>query len=322
VTSGDTSRQMLMETASLWQARLDSGTADTAEFEAWREADPRHAAAFARLSGILHQIERAKKAHPDKRRDAIAPSPSRRRFLATGGGAIAAGVAGAFLLPPLARARVRTGVGDRQRLNPTAGLNLDINTDSRVSWKTGEQRQVWLERGEMAINVPRGAPACRLSGGNGRLTLVSGTLNARLRGQALDLMVMDGDCVIIPERAAIFEGVGTAAAGQPLTVRAGHAIMATGSATRLRPVNDGDIEFTSGWRHGELILDGQTLGTAVDEYNRYLKHHIIIADPQLESLRLGGRFDTRNPDDFLSALNAGFSIHAVRDTNGSIILTK
>ncbi|MFT3997686.1 MAG: DUF4880 domain-containing protein [Asticcacaulis sp.] len=322
MTSGDTSRQMLMETASLWQARLDSGTADRDEFEAWRAADPRHAAAFARLSGVLSQIDRAKKAHPQRRRDAIEAPPSRRRFLTAGGGLMAAGVAGAVFLPSLARARVRTAIGDRQRLSPVSGLNLDVNTDSTVSWVTGDQRQVWLERGELALTVAEGAPPCRLSGGNGRLTLIHGTLNARLRGKALDLMVMGGDCVIVPERTPIFEGSGAAAPGKALTIPAGHAIMATGSATRMRMVNDGDIEFTAGWRQGELILDGQTLGTAVDEYNRYLKHHIIIADPQLESLRLGGRFDTRNPGDFLSALNAGFGIHAIKDANGAIILTK
>lgn len=320
MTTGDTSRQTLMETASLWHARLDSGTADLAEFEAWRSADPRHAAAFARLSGVLHQIDRAKKAHPARR--PVATQPSRRRFLLAGGGLAAASVAGAVFLPSLARARVSTDIGDHKRLNPVHGLDLHINTLSTVSWITGDQPQVWLERGEMAVTVRAGSPPCRVSGGNGRLTLVSGTLNARLRGEALDLMVMDGDCVIIPEHLPVIESGPKAKVGRPLTVKTGHAIMATGAATRLRPVNDGDIEFTSGWRQGELVLDGQTLGTAVDEYNRYLKNHIEIADPQLESLRLGGRFDTRNPNDFLSALNAGFGIHAVRDPSGTIILTK
>ncbi|MDC7684238.1 DUF4880 domain-containing protein [Asticcacaulis sp. BYS171W] len=321
MTSGDTSRQTLMETAALWQAQLDSGSADRDAFEAWRAADPRHAAAFARLSGVLHQIDRAKKAHP-ARRPVSAPLPSRRRVLMTGGGLAAAGLAGAVFLPSLARARVRTDIGDHKRLSPGYGLNLDINTLSTVSWITGDERQVWLERGEMAITVLAGAPPCRITGGKGRLTLVSGTLNARLRGETLDLMVMDGDCVIIPDRTPVVETGPTGTVGQPLTVKAGHAIMATGTAIRVRPVNEGDVEFTAAWRKGELILDGQTLGTAVDEYNRYLKNHILIADPQLESLRLGGRFDTRNPDDFLSALNAGFGIHAVREPNGAIILTK
>lgn len=314
-----------METASLWQARLDSGAADPAEFEAWRAADPRHAAAFARIAGTLQQLERAKRAHPALR-PAPAPIASRRGFLAAGGGLMAAGLAGvAFLpslLPSLARARARTGVGDRQRLSPAKGLDLDINTDSTVSWRTGAQTQVWLEHGELALTVAAGAPPCRLSGGDGRLTVVSGTLNARLRGEALDLMVIEGDCVIIPERTPIFENNGAGVAGRPLTVKAGHALMATASATRLRPVNEGDVAFTGGWRQGELILDGQTLGTAVDEYNRYLKQRIVIADPQLESVRLGGRFNTRNPDDFLSALNAGFGIHVLRDPSGEIILTK
>jgi len=321
VTSGETSRQMLMETASLWQARLDSGTADPAEFEAWRAADPRHAAAFARIAATLHQIERAKRAHPALR-PSVPSAVSRRGFLAAGGGLMAAGLAGVVFLPTLARARARTGVGDHRRLSPANGLSLDINTNSSVSWATGRSPQVWLEQGELALTVATGAPPCRLSGGNGHLSVVSGTLNARLRGETLDLMVLDGDCVIIPERTPVSQTRREGVAGRPLTVSTGHALMATGSAVRLRTVSDGDISFTGGWRNGEMILDGQSLGAAVDEYNRYLTQRIIIADPQLESLRLGGRFSTHSPDDFLQSLSAAFGVHVQHDQSGDIILTK
>jgi transmembrane sensor len=45
----------IRDQASLWLARLDSGSADVEAFERWRDADPAHAAAFAKISAALVQ---------------------------------------------------------------------------------------------------------------------------------------------------------------------------------------------------------------------------------------------------------------------------
>ena len=46
----------LLEEAAHWLARLDAGTARPEEFEAWRAADLRHAAAFAQVAGVWSQL--------------------------------------------------------------------------------------------------------------------------------------------------------------------------------------------------------------------------------------------------------------------------
>ncbi|MGC1304698.1 MAG: DUF4880 domain-containing protein, partial [Caulobacteraceae bacterium] len=43
-------REPLIAEASEWLARLDSGAASEAEFEAWRSADPHRAVAFAQVA--------------------------------------------------------------------------------------------------------------------------------------------------------------------------------------------------------------------------------------------------------------------------------
>ena len=65
------------------------------------------------------------------------------------------------------------------------------------------------------------------------------------------------------------------------------------------------------WQHAE----------AVAQMNRYSDRQIVIADPALSRIRLGGRFTTTNPNDLLTALHASFGIRSQRSENGAITLT-
>jgi transmembrane sensor len=53
------SNERLIDQAALWYARLDSGEASLSEFEAWRDADPRHAVAFARVIASVAILDKA-----------------------------------------------------------------------------------------------------------------------------------------------------------------------------------------------------------------------------------------------------------------------
>jgi transmembrane sensor len=54
------SRKELMHEAAEWYAALDAGVADIDAFERWRDADPRHAVAFARIIGAVSLVDKLK----------------------------------------------------------------------------------------------------------------------------------------------------------------------------------------------------------------------------------------------------------------------
>jgi transmembrane sensor len=62
-----------------------------------------------------------------------------------------------------------------------------------------------------------------------------------------------------------------------------------------------EIDRSLAWRNGQLIFDGDTLGEAVAEFNRYNHVQVRIADPALASERFVGRFRTNEPDAFARA---------------------
>ena len=117
----------LSDEAIQWLIALDCGSADTEAFEAWRSADPRHAAAFAqvaatwrrttdpRLPAMLDPIS----LEETEAEEEIVPAPpamlSRRAVAGGVAGLLAVGGAGTFLAWPR-RAYAETAVGERRIL--------------------------------------------------------------------------------------------------------------------------------------------------------------------------------------------------------------
>ncbi len=298
--------------AADWHARMDCGTGDLTDFEAWRSADPRNAAAFARMLGAAAEISRLKPALRQRSRSA---ATDRRRFIqaaVASAGALCLG-GGAFAILRGNRVSASTGIGDYQRVVLAGGGQLDINTDTSVQWRMDDgERTVWLKKGEIALSVPPSSiPMCLYAGGQ-RVVFDGGSVNARLRNGALDLLVLDGAARVRPSTST----------GDAVTVRAGEAVLAGDTIARTRVMSANDIEFVSAWQQRQVYFNGETLGAAVEEYNRYLPKKISIGDPSIQGIRLGGRFNTHDPADFLASLHDGFAINAIRTADGSIVLTR
>ncbi len=304
--------------AADWLAAMDTGQASRDEFEKWREADPRHAAAFAQVAGSLMTLDRLK---PElKARVAPVRVTSRRVFVLAGVGAfVAAAAVGGFAVAT-AKSTLATKVGERktQRL-PDGGL-LQLNTASKVQYRShAGVTELWLREGELSLDLSHGGGLCRLYAADRVAEFSDATVNARLRGNLLDLAVVTGSCKLMPAKGSAARADAQSA---PTVVQANHAVLSGATESIVRPLNDVDTAFLTGWPKGELVFEGQTLDTAVAEYNRYLPNRIVVADASLSGIRLGGRFTTRDPTAFLQALHQSFGIRATDDGEGTITLTK
>ncbi|ESQ92583.1 FecR family protein [Asticcacaulis benevestitus] len=316
-TTEKSSWQIVNDAAALWHAQLDSGTADEAEFEAWRAEDPLHAAAFARIAATSLELEDLSDLdyandHDLKSQRLI----DRRGFFQVVAVAIGLVVGAAFWGLSRSRAHAETGIGERRSVTLPDGSHLELNTDSKASWKFSKSiRRIWLERGEVGLDVVADARPLHVMIGKSAVVLTEGDLNVRLRGENVDLTMLQG-------RGSILSNANSIANAAPVPVTAGEGAIVGQGTPRVRTISATDLQFTSGWRQDQIILEGQTLGTAIEEYNRYLKAKIIVADPELNGLRLGGRFNTHDPKDFLASLQTSFGVHATEGSEGSIILTR
>lgn len=305
-------REALIADASLWLAKLDTGSGDVEAFERWRSASPARAAAFAEVASAWEGLATLKAASSTAVRAGRRPpvSADRRWFLrAAGLGAVSLLGAGLFAGGrAMARTHVEAGVGERRAIAMPDGTSLDLNTDSAVSWRVGRKRSyVWLERGQVALSVPRNARGVLLSARGAEASIFAGRFDARLRGDSVELTVLSG-------QAATAAGTVSADVAGPA-----HLTM-TGDVVRRRAISTAELNETTSWWRGEIVFDGEPLAAVVDEYNRYLTQKLVIDDPQIADLRLGGRFRTNDVEGFLQALNQTFDVEA-RPFDGRIHLT-
>lgn len=312
-------KRRIAREAATWLARHDSGTIDEECFHAWRGASPEHAIAFARALAVWREAQ--------SKADADIPLPfqsrfTRRRAAAAIGGMGMAGLltAGAFTSRAYAWDSSHSGVGECKRLILPDGSRAMLNTDSEMQWRfSDDERSLWIVRGEVGLELVPGIPA-RIHGLDRMASLSQGRFNVRLEGTAMDVTVLSGKASAAPISApAVITGQPAPA---PVAIASpNEGLLLSAVAPSVRKASPQRLAATIAWQQGEIVFDNEPLQTAVREYNRYLAGKIVIADPDLTGIPVGGRFTSTDPADFLSALELGLGLRATR-SNGGYVLTR
>lgn len=304
----------LSDQAIDWLVALDCGTADEQAFHAWRDADPRHAAAFAqvaatwrrtadpRLSVLLDQPADAGPL-PEAESDQAAPRMVSRRAVAGGVAAVLGlGGAGAFLAWPH-RAYAATAIGERRTVRLPDGSQAMLNTDTSVSWRFENGREFWIERGEAALLVREAEKPFRVYSDPIDARLSGGKFNIRLEPSGGQLLVLAG------QAAAAYRGT------LAETIHAGSSLTVSDGAARTAAFSPDAIAAATAWERGKIVFNGMPLAQAIAEFNRYLSDKIALQQADLAATRLGGEFRIDDPDGFLLALRDGFDIDHRRHGN-------
>jgi transmembrane sensor len=75
------------------------------------------------------------------------------------------------------------------------------------------------------------------------------------------------------------------------------------------------------WRSGFVSFHDTPLAAAAAEFNRYNARKIVIGDPGIGVMRVGGNFRWSNVDAFVRLLAQGFPVQARRQGD-TIVLTR
>ncbi len=298
-----------MEEAAEWLAALDAGSVDIDAFEAWRDSDSRHAVAFAQVVDAFEQVAglRAVEERSPPGRDGV----NRRKLLRAGalaGGAAA--IAGSLAaLQANARDQARTGVGERKTVLLPGGGRVELNTQTSISWRFNDkERSIWLEEGEIRLDVSKPeVKAIDIRTDAMRARVAQGSVNIRREPGSVGLLVLSGNVLLT--------------GAKPVTIKHGEFANVIGRDVSVSEAEPVALERAAGWRNGQLVFEGESLDYVIGEFNRYLDRKIVIADPRLSRIRLGGRFTSTDPADLLTALQASFDVRVIRSGAGAITLT-
>lgn len=297
--------------AAFFVAQYRLGTIDEAAFQAWRSRAPAHAIAFARTLAMLENLEDVLAA--DARR--VSAPMARRTLLRAAAAAVAIGVVGGGITTGRAYAwsTAATALGESRTVRLSDGSVAALNTDSRLSWRFSDSaRCLWVERGEIALNLRPGAAAIVHGGGRG-VMLSEGRFNLRRRDAALDLLVLAGRAEVRREGAA---------GGAIVDSRHGtRSLLVSKEAAIARVADAAQVDGITAWQRNEILFQDATLGSAVEEYNRFLPRKIVIVDRELASIPVGGRFTTTDPTAFLKAVTTGLNVR-VSESSTAYLLTR
>jgi transmembrane sensor len=121
--------------------------------------------------------------------------------------------------------------------------------------------------------------------------------------------------------AAATESAGPASAvlvaGQCATVsRSGN------ERPRVSEVAPAEIERALGWQAPRLQFSETPLAVAVAEFNQRNRTRLVLGEPELGKIPIGGTFRVDNVEGFVRLLEATLDIHAEMRAGGRIILSR
>lgn len=302
------------EAAARWVIRLDcEGRTyrNQAELDAWLAEDARRAGALLQAEAAWALLDRAELVRVPS--PGLAPRRgSRARGLLLGGAAAALAASLAvvalhtgwtWLMPreTTPRQLYATGQGQVQQVTLSDGSSVLLNALStvKVAYEPG-QRSITLVRGEAWFDVARNpARPFVVSAGQANVRAVGTAFAVQNTRAVVDVRVTEGVVEVWANRTA----AGTT------RVEAGGAVEVTADAVGpVRRQGVDAIERQLQWRTGKLDLQGQTLGQAVDAFNRYGRRKLVIVDAHLADERLYGVFRLDDGEGFARAVEASLGI--------------
>ena len=341
-------RAAISEEAAAWLVRIDGGELSQTEIQQlreWADRSALHRDCLQKLAAdwdamgamqVLAEVFPLSDSEP-RQGDTVGSGRGwRARFKAGWRLPIPAVAAAAMLmvlvvwlsgLPGFWRtAEFATAVGEQASHTLVDGTVVTLNTNSRLAVDySDERRTVTLIQGEATFDVAKNPerPFVVHAGGGmawavgttvteGQVKVFSNTRSKAPAGLEVDVGTKPRADETSSEQPEV-ETEALIGAGE--TLRYSHVIRS------VTPIPDEELTRKLAWRHGSLIFKGESLEEAIAEIARYTDREIVIADPALRQLRVGGHYKTDDIDTLFAALEQGFGIHVEHADNQRIVLT-
>ena len=333
-------RAEIEEEAAAWVLRMEAGAtagADPEGFDAWLRQDPRHRRAVDELLKVWESLDALAQAprtqplpaltEPLPHEVASRPHVYRPLWLTAAAAVLVAAVAGAIWLNKGSESQVlATAVGQHRNVVLADGSTVSLNTNTIVETNIGRRsRDLYLRKGEAHFEVaPDRSRPFLVHAGDAVVQAIGTEFEVRVRAdQHVDVLVTEGRVEVRPD-AVVPEPQALDAPRVPtavVTVRAVSAGQALSTATTnyaVTPVSQEQLSSELAWREGAVVFDSEPLSEAIAEIQRYTDARIVISDPDIATLPVGGRFKTDDLQGFLDGLQAALPITIRRTADGMV----
>lgn len=301
--------------AATWIARLrdeQRGPDVEAELQQWLGESAEHQRAFKRMAQVWEQ---AGNIRMRARADASATHRGRSRFSPWAAAAAAALLAVITITTVYWRENVFTTAIGQQRVRVLQdGTQVVLNTDTRIEVNYDEHfRRVRLVRGEARFDVSkRPAWPFLVSVGDQEIRALGTSFIVRHdNDQDLSVTLVDGRISVAP-----VAGNGEAPPQAPQVLVPGQRLVF--SRHHAPAMDRPELSRLTAWERGRVEFDATPLEAATTEMNRYTTTRVIVPDPEVAQLRIGGVFRAGDSDEFVKIVTSVLGLQA--DRNGADIV--
>lgn len=304
--------------AAVWTWRLDAGglsAGERVELEGWLRQDARHRRALREFSSTWRSLDRlaevgrsekiATLARATRRWSARRPVP--RRWAAAAAACLLA-IGTAWWLGHSAHTQeFSTAIGQVRTVTLADGTVVALNTNTRIEVRLlRDRRDIYLLKGEAHFHDTHDpARPFFVHAGNTRVQAIGTRFEVRLHAdRRIDVLVNEGLVEVRAERAQpwrFYPFEQPPGMQQVRSLRAGERLSINGAHIEVASVSSHQIVDDLAWRHGSLVFDDEPLAQAVTEVARYTHAHILLG-PGVGTLRISGRFRTKDVPGFFKAL--------------------
>jgi len=216
-----------------------------------------------------------------------------------------------------------TQVGEQAKFKLADGSFVHLNTGSMVKVEYQPARRlVHLLKGEAHFDVePDSSRPFDVIAKQKQISAVGTAFVVRLTDIGLNITVTEGTVAVAPSVSGTPQSTGDETELLALLKPNEKMIFKRKNAV-IAKVNKDEILRELSWRDGVLIFEGDSLGYVLKEVARYTDTKIILANHELEELRVGGLFQMGEINSLLKALEISFDLHAKRVDKTTIYLSR
>jgi transmembrane sensor len=271
--------------------------------------------------------------HASSGREAVAGRSVRRRWALSLAAAAAVAMVAIGTVTWLAYDRngwteYSTDLGSLERVVLSDGSIVSLNTNSAMRVQLSpERRHIVLKRGEALFKVAKDPNRpFDVEAGRTIVRAVGTEFSVRMReptgatGKAdVEVLVKEGRVAIDPPKTQRPLERAAALPASTSTLSAGEAVVISEQRVRVQKVPVETVERKLLWTEGRIWFERETLKNVVAEFNRYNRRQMVISDPSIEDIRIGGGFDATDPESFIAALERTVNVRAfpAPQTDGS-----
>ena len=328
----------IKQEAGAWIVKIDQGqlsSEQAAELHQWMGKSDYHRSYLEKLAhnwdcmSILQELADLFPLQPSSQSSGLGGKPSVLARLKSRlaklqnpsiwGSALAAFALVAILITSQQPNQFATEIGQQASYQLPDGTTVFLNTNSQLKVDySQDRRRVYLIKGEAHFDVAKNPQRpFMVYAGEGMVWAVGTAFNVRYisnnNNRYVDVTVTEGTVKVFAdlEPPASYDPKPTQASQEQLvdagkSVQYSKVIKATQST--LPPV----LEQKLAWQQGALIFKGETLQQAIQEIARYTDKELIITDPTIKSIRVGGHYKTDDIDGLLVSISESLDIKLER----------